>query len=120
MSPSLSFALNRMAVPRIPFAQFAVMTQRLGVTAIEIRNDLPGIETGDGVPPQESGAIALAHGLVIRSINALQRFEQCDATRLAEARAMAAYAQACSPLVQRRRRCSSTRDASAQQRRPNV
>jgi 2-keto-myo-inositol isomerase len=95
MSPSLSFALNRMAVPRIPFAQFAAMTQRLGVTAIEIRNDLPGIETGDGVPPQEIGAIARAHGLVIRSINALQRFEQCDATRLAEARAMAAYAQAC-------------------------
>jgi 2-keto-myo-inositol isomerase len=92
---TLHFALNRMAVPRLRFADFAAMTRRLGVSAIEIRNDLPDIEIGDGVPASEIGAIAKAHGLTIRSINALQRFEQFTAEREAEAIAMAHYARDC-------------------------
>jgi 2-keto-myo-inositol isomerase len=95
MSQTLRFALNRMAVPRVSFADFAAMTRRLGVGAIEIRNDLPGIEIGDGVPASDIGAIARAHGLAIRSINALQRFEQFTAEREAEAIAMARYARDC-------------------------
>ena len=95
MAQQLHFALNRMAVPRLRFADFAAMTCRLGVNAIEIRNDLPDIEIGDGVPATEIGAIAKAHGLTIRSINALQRFEQFTAEREAEAIAMAQYARDC-------------------------
>jgi 2-keto-myo-inositol isomerase len=95
MAQQLHFALNRMAVPRLRFADFAAMTRRLGVNAIEIRNDLPDIEIGDGVPATEIGAIAKAHGLTIRSINALQRFEQFTAEREAEAIAMAQYARDC-------------------------
>jgi 2-keto-myo-inositol isomerase len=95
VTQTLHFALNRMAVPRASFADFAAMTRRLGVSAIEIRNDLPGIEIGDGVSASDIGAIARAHGLTIRSINALQRFEQFDATREAEAIAMARYARDC-------------------------
>lgn len=95
MAQQLHFALNRMAVPRLRFADFAAMTRRLGVNAIEIRNDLPDIEIGDGVPATEIGAIAKAHGLTIRSINALQRFEQFTAEREAEAIAMAQYASDC-------------------------
>ncbi|MEX8519704.1 MAG: TIM barrel protein [Leptothrix sp. (in: b-proteobacteria)] len=95
MTQTLHFALNRMAVPRASFADFAAMTRRLGVSAIEIRNDLPGIEIGDGVSASDIGAIARAHGLTIRSINALQRFEQFDAEREAEAIAMARYARDC-------------------------
>jgi 2-keto-myo-inositol isomerase len=95
MAQPLHFALNRMAVPRLRFADFAAMTRRLGVNAIEIRNDLPDIEIGDGVPATEIGAIAKAHGLTIRSINALQRFEQFTAEREAEAIAMAQYARDC-------------------------
>ena len=37
---ALRFALNRMAAPRIPFGAFCAMAQRLGASAIEIRNDL--------------------------------------------------------------------------------
>lgn len=91
----ISFSINRISAPRIRFAEFCALTQRLGVQAIEIRNDLPGVEMVDGAPAKDIGAIAKAHGLVIRSINALQRFEQFDATRASEARDMIAYAQAC-------------------------
>jgi 2-keto-myo-inositol isomerase len=92
---SLSFALNRMCAPRMPFTEFAAMARRLGAGAIEIRNDLAQVELEDGTPAREVGAIARAHGLSIRSINALQRFEQFDAVRAAEAQALMAYAAGC-------------------------
>lgn len=95
MTADIRFALNRMAVPRVPFADFAALARRLGVAAIEIRNDLPGIEIVDAAAPESIGAMARDHGLVIRSINALQRFDQFDATRAQEAVAMARYAAAC-------------------------
>lgn len=95
MTQRISFSINRISAPRIGFAEFAALTQRLGVKAIEIRNDLAGVEMVDGTPGKDIGAIAKAHGLVIRSINALQRFEQFDDTRAAEARDMIAYAVAC-------------------------
>ena len=95
MNQELRFALNRMAVPRVSFDAFAALTRRLGVSAIEIRNDLPGIEITDGMPASDVGAIAKAHGLVIRSINALQRFEQFTPERRAEAIELARYARDC-------------------------
>ncbi|MEN9383720.1 MAG: hypothetical protein RL323_863 [Pseudomonadota bacterium] len=95
MTAPLSFAINRMSVPRMPFADFAALVQRLGVNAIEIRNDLAAVEMEDGTPAETIGAMAKAHGLTIRSINALQRFEQFDATRAEEAAAMIRYAVGC-------------------------
>ena len=92
---ALRFALNRMAAPRIPFGAFCAMAQRLGASAIEIRNDLVGVELEDGTPGRVVGAIARDHGLVIRSINALQRFEQYDAVRDAQAQALLDYAADC-------------------------
>ena len=91
----LRFALNRMCAPRMPFPEFVAMARRLGVEAIEIRNDLAGVELEDGRPAAEVGSLAQAHGLVIRSINALQRFDQFDTERAAEARALVDYAAAC-------------------------
>jgi 2-keto-myo-inositol isomerase len=95
MSTSLNFAINRMSVPRMPFADFAALVQRLGVKAIEIRNDLAGVEMLDGTPAQHIGEVARSHGLVIRSINALQRFEQFDEVRQAEAAELIRYAAEC-------------------------
>jgi len=92
MSQSIRFAINRISAPRIPFADFAAMSRRLGVDAIEIRNDLPGVELTDGTPAQAIGEAAKAQGLAIRSINALQRFEQFDEAREAEARELVRYA----------------------------
>ena len=95
MPQTLKFAINRMSAPRLPFAAFAAMSQRLGVGAIEIRNDLAGVEINDGASASSIKAIAAGHGLAIGSINALQRFEQYDAGREREALAMARYAQDC-------------------------
>jgi 2-keto-myo-inositol isomerase len=95
MSQTIHFSVNRISAPRIAFAQFAALVQRLNVKVIEIRNDLPGVEMADGVTAKDIGAIAQAHGLTIRSINALQKFEQFDATREAEAINMVRYAVAC-------------------------
>ena len=95
MSQAIHFSINRISAPRIPFAQFAALVQKLHVKVIEIRNDLPGVEMANGVAAKDIGAIAQAHGLTIRSINALQKFEQFDATREAEAVAMVRYAVEC-------------------------
>ncbi|MES2979564.1 MAG: TIM barrel protein [Pseudomonadota bacterium] len=92
---ALNFSINRIAAPRLPFAQFAALARRLGVTTIEIRNDLPGVEMEDGAPARQIGAIASAHGLRIRSINALQKFDQFDATRAREAGDIIRYAAEC-------------------------
>lgn len=92
---AIPFSINRISAPRIPFATFAAMAKRLGVDAIEIRNDLPEAEMVNGAKAADIGAAAQAQGLTIRSINALQRFEQFDAKRLQEAQDMIAYAVAC-------------------------
>jgi 2-keto-myo-inositol isomerase len=92
MSQKIRFAINRISAPRVPFAEFAAMTKRLGVEAIEIRNDLPGVEIVDCTPAKDIAAAAKANGLVLRSINALQRFEQFDAVREDEAKNLIKYA----------------------------
>ena len=91
----IQFAINRMSAPRMGFEAFVAMTRRLGVAAIEIRNDLSGVEITDGTPAATIGAAAKAQGIVIRSINALQRFEQFNAEREAEAIELARYARDC-------------------------
>ena len=95
MPSSIPFSINRISAPRIPFSDFAALAKRLGVQAIEIRNDLPDAEMVNGAKAADIGAAAKAQGLAIRSINALQRFEQFDAKRLHEAKEMIDYAVAC-------------------------
>jgi 2-keto-myo-inositol isomerase len=95
MSQPVRFAINRMSAPRMSFADFCAMSRRLGVQAIEIRNDLAGAELLNGAPAKEIGAAAAAQGLVIRSINALQRFEQWGSERETEARELVRYAVDC-------------------------
>lgn len=95
MNQPIQFSINRISAPRIPFGEFVALVKRLKVGAIEIRNDLPGVEMVDGAAAKDIGAAARDHGLVIRSINALQRFEQFDAAREAEARDMIQYAVDC-------------------------
>lgn len=94
MTAKYIFSLNRMSAPRIGFADYLALCQRLGVRAIEIRNDLGGVEINDGTPAQQIREMTAAAGITIRSINALQRFEQFDAAREAEARELIAYAAA--------------------------
>lgn len=95
MHVPISFAINRICASRMPFTAFAAMVRRLGVDTIEIRNDLSNVEMRDGSAAADIGAIASAHGLTIRSINALQGFDRFDATRMAETRALVRYAADC-------------------------
>src|SRR5579863_9798737 len=94
-NPALQFALNRMSAPCITFGEFAALCRRLDVGAIEIRNDLRGVEIEDGASAAAIKAAAAENGLTILSINALQRFDLFDATRASEALALAQYAAAC-------------------------
>ena len=67
MSQSIQFSINRISAPRIGFAEFAALTQRLGVHAIEIRNDLAGVEMVDGTPGMDS-SMRLPIGANMRSM----------------------------------------------------
>jgi 2-keto-myo-inositol isomerase len=95
MTAKYSFSLNRMSAPRLRFADYLALCQRLDVRVIEIRNDLDGVEINDGTPPQQIKEMTQAAAITIRSINALQRFEQFDAAREAEARQLIGYAAQC-------------------------
>ncbi len=93
--PAVDFALNHIAAPRLDVAAFAALARSLGVTAIEVRNDLPGVALRDGTPPAVVRAAAAAAGIAILSVNALQRFEQWTAERAGQAIALADAAAAC-------------------------
>ena len=95
MPDALGFALNHIAAPHRRFSEFAALARGLGVDAVEIRNDLPGVEIADATPATRVRAEAEAAGMAILSINALQRFNLWDPAREAEAAALAAYARDC-------------------------
>ncbi|WP_018149705.1 TIM barrel protein [Leeia oryzae] len=92
---SIKFSLNRMSIPRSTYADFLKVAQNLGVSGIEIRNDLPGVEMNDGSEAADILAATNAAGVEIASINALQRFDQFDDAKKDEAEKLAQYAKAC-------------------------
>lgn len=95
MPQAIHFAINRICAARMPLSAFAAMARHLGVDTIEIRNDLDGVETRDGSSPETIAAITRHHGLTIRTINALQRFDRFDTIRAGEAAALIRFAAAC-------------------------
>ncbi len=95
MAPTPVFALNHITSPRLRFADFLKLAGQLGVEAVEIRNDLRGVEIEDGTPAAEVRRAAEAAGVAILSINALQRFNEWSTAREREAVALAAYARDC-------------------------
>ncbi len=95
MTNPIHFAINRISASRMPFAGYLAMCRRLGVSAIEIRNDLSHAETCDGTAPAAIQAAARQAGITIVSINALYPFDVFDAGLERKARAMAAYARDC-------------------------
>ena len=93
--PQLNFALNHMTAPALPLEAFFALATSLGITAVEIRNDLSGNAILDGTTPAEVKATAERHGVTILSINALQRFNEWTPARAREASALIDYAAAC-------------------------
>ncbi|MGD9477558.1 TIM barrel protein [Shinella sp. G-2] len=93
--PTLTFALNHMTAPTLALDAFFALAVSLGMTAVEIRNDLDGNAILDGTTPAEVEALTERHGVAIISINALQRFNEWTPARAAEARELIDYASAC-------------------------
>ncbi|MDF2399171.1 TIM barrel protein [Pseudomonas sp. 3MA1] len=95
MSQPLRFALNRMVAPRLSLPAFFDLARTLKVDAIEIRNDLAGVEIEDGTPPQRVRELCAAQGIKVLSINALYPFDVWNHERRQQALKLAAYARAC-------------------------
>ncbi|MDX3978310.1 TIM barrel protein [Shinella sp.] len=93
--PALTFALNHMTAPALTLDAFFALAVSLGMTAVEIRNDLDGNAILDGTTPAEVKALAARHGVTIISINALQRFNEWTPARAVEAKELIDYASAC-------------------------
>jgi 2-keto-myo-inositol isomerase len=69
------FALNRIACPSLPLDDFfRFVAEELGLSKVEIRNDLPGAAVVDRMQPAEAAEAARRRGIRILSINALQKF----------------------------------------------
>ena len=95
MPKQLQFALNHMVAPRADIDAFFALAAELGISGVEIRNDLEGVAIADGTKPAAIKSAAEKHGVRILSINALQRFNDWTAERATEAAALAAYAEDC-------------------------
>ena len=95
MSHLVTFALNHTVAPRKTIPELVALATDLGLEAIEIRNDLPGVPIEDGTPAAEVRRAAEAGGVRILAINALQRFNDWSPARAGEARALVTYARGC-------------------------
>ena len=91
----IPLALNHMVRAHSRFAAFAKTAHKLGITDVEIRNDLPGIEIADGTAAISLRAQADDIGVRIIALNALQRFDEWTDARATEAEHLAAYANVC-------------------------
>jgi 2-keto-myo-inositol isomerase len=95
MSASPEFALNHMCAPRLTIEEFFDLARALGISAVEIRNDLSGRPILDGTAAASIRAAAAERSLRILSINALQRFNLWNVEREREARDLIDYAADC-------------------------
>lgn len=92
---TIPFALNHMAAPRLSLRDFLALAGRLGVGAVEIRNDIAGTAIADGTTPGDVRSEAERAGARIVSINALYPFNMWDEERAGQARRLIDYAAAC-------------------------
>lgn len=68
------FCLNRIICPAFVLDDFFNLAKDIGISYVELRNDLPGEEILDGLPPEEVRSLAGKYGIQIVTINAIQRF----------------------------------------------
>ena len=88
---SISFALNQIIFPDLPFKDFLTFSKRLNVKAIEIRNDIETnlIKEND---PIKIKSICEDNDIIILSINALQKFNIWNKDRENEFISLCKYA----------------------------
>ena len=91
----LRFALNHRVAPRRSLSSLFDLAHDLGMSAVEIRNDLDDMPILDGTPAETVKKAAAKRGVTILSINALQRFNDWTPERATQAAELTAYAAAC-------------------------
>ncbi|API57737.1 hypothetical protein BMW22_41445 (plasmid) [Rhizobium leguminosarum] len=91
---SIQFAINKTCAPQLPLKALIDLARAAGVHALEIRNDIYGIEFADGTPAVELKKRLNDAGLAVASVNALQRFNVWDADRGKEACGLVTYTAA--------------------------
>jgi 2-keto-myo-inositol isomerase len=74
MIESKRFALNRIAAPALGLAEFFEVATELGMSSVELRNDIRDGSVTDGLKGTEVLRLAKAAGVRIITINALQQF----------------------------------------------
>lgn len=89
----MRFALNHIAAPKLSLPDFFATARGLGITEVEIRNDLPDVLSE--WRPEDVKAEAEKAGVTILSINALYPFNVWTGNLPARAEDMADYAAAC-------------------------
>jgi 2-keto-myo-inositol isomerase len=86
----MQFSLNHMVAPKLGYNAFFDLALRLGVSAVEIRNDIPtalmGIKNAKLI-----GSLAKDKGITIINVNALQRWNQWSKAKADEAKKLAEY-----------------------------
>jgi 2-keto-myo-inositol isomerase len=73
------FALNRIIAPGLTLAEFFALTKGIGLSKVELRNDIRDGQVLDGLVPLEVKKMAADQGIEILSINALQKFNLATA-----------------------------------------
>jgi 2-keto-myo-inositol isomerase len=86
----MQFSLNHMAAPKLGYNAFFDLALRLGVTAVEIRNDIPTSLMGNK-NAKSIAALAKDKGITIINVNALQRWNQWSKAKADEAKKLAEY-----------------------------
>ncbi len=97
------FALNRIVCPALGLEEFFRLAADLGLSKVELRNDLPGGRITDGMAPADAAALAQKCGVQVATINALQKFNLASlkdsATRALEDLLETAAALHCPAIV---------------------
>ncbi len=86
----MQFSLNHMAAPKLGYAAFFDLAQNLGISAVEIRNDIPAALMGNK-NAKAIGKMAKDKGITIINVNALQRWNQWSKKKADEAAKLAEY-----------------------------
>lgn len=73
------FAVNRIIAPSLTLAAFYDLAASVGLSKVELRNDIGGKDPIDGMEPSEALALAKARGIEVSTINALQKFNLASA-----------------------------------------
>ena len=88
------FCINRKIAPALSLEAFFQLVQRLGLSKVELRNDMSGGKVTDDLSAVQLRALADKYHIEIETINALYPFNRPDDALLSKAEAMLQEAKA--------------------------